>query len=106
VRRRDLFPHYRQLLQDKDQDVRGPACQALAIVCKHLGIESATQSVRPLLVELSKDSSDRVRELLASHLVELAPIFGRQNTLQLLLEPILTLLRDKVPDVRPRRSSL
>jgi serine/threonine-protein phosphatase 2A regulatory subunit A len=98
--RRDLFPHYRQLLQDKDPDVRGPACQALATVCKHLDMNVITQSVRPCLLELSKDSSDRVRELLANHLIELAPIFGRQHTLQLLLEPMLTLLRDKTPDVR------
>ena len=98
--RRDLFPHYRQLLQDKDGDVRGPACQALATVCKHLDISVVEQSVRPCLLDLSKDASDRVRELLANHLIELAPIFGRQNTLNLLLEPMLTLMRDKNADVR------
>lgn len=80
--------------------MRGPACQALATVCKHLDVDVVTQSVRPCLIDLSKDTSDRVREELANHLIELAPVFGRQHTLQLLLEPMLTLLRDKTPDVR------
>ena len=39
--RKELFPHYRQLLQDKDADVRGPACRALSEVCKHLDIEAS-----------------------------------------------------------------
>jgi hypothetical protein len=69
-------------------------------VCKHLDIDVVKQSVRPCLIELSKDASDRVRELLAEHLIELAPIFGRKHTRELLLEPMLTLLRDKTPSVR------
>jgi hypothetical protein len=69
-------------------------------VCKHLDIDVVKQSVRPCLIELSKDASDRVRELLAEHLIELAPIFGRKHARELLLEPMLTLLRDKTPVVR------
>ena len=99
--RKELFPHYRQLLQDKDADVRGPACRALSEVCKHLDIDVIEQSIKPCLNELAKDSSDRVREQLANHLIDLAPVFGRQYTLAILLEPLLTLLRDKTPDVRP-----
>lgn len=80
--------------------MRGPACQALPTICRHLDVDVVKQSVRPCLIELSKDCADRVRELLAEHLIELAPIFGRKHTRELLLEPMLTLLRDKTPAVR------
>jgi hypothetical protein len=55
--------------------------------------------VRPKLLELAKDSSDLVRELLADHLIKLAPVLGKQQTIDLLLEPLLALLRDRTPEV-------
>lgn len=79
--------------------MRGPACSALPAVCQHLESSALTQMVRPKLVELAKDSSDLVRELLADHLIKLAPVLGKQQTIDLLLDPLLTLLRDRTPEV-------
>lgn len=99
--RSEIFPHYLNLLSDQDADVRGPACSALPAVCQHLDSSALTQMVRPKLLELAKDSSDLVRELLADHLIKLAPVLGKQQTIDLLLEPLLALLRDRTPEVTP-----
>lgn len=88
------------LLSDTDADVRGPACVALPEVCRHLEAPVLAQQLRPRLIDLAQDSSDLVRELLAEHIVELAPVLGRQQTIDLLLDPLLVLLRDKTPEVR------
>lgn len=97
--RTELFPHYMGLLSDTDADVRGPACVALPEICRHLEAPVLAQQLRPRLIDLAQDSSDLVRELLAEHIVELAPVLGRQQTIDLLLEPLLVLLRDKAPEV-------
>ena len=81
--------------------MRGPACSALPAVCQHLDSSELTQMVRPKLLELAKDSSDLVRELLADHLIKLAPVLGKQQTIDLLLDPLLALLRDRTPEVLP-----
>lgn len=99
--RSEIFPHYLNLLSDQDADVRGPACSALPAVCQHLDSSALTQMVRPKLLELAKDSSDLVRELLADHLIKLAPVLGKQQTIDLLLDPLLALLRDRTAEVPP-----
>jgi len=88
------------LLSDTDADVRGPACVALPEVCRHLEAPVLAQQLRPRLIDLAQDASDLVRELLAEHIVQLAPVLGRPQTIDLLLEPLLILLRDKAPEVR------
>lgn len=54
----------------------------------------------PCVKELSADSSQYVRSALASVVMELAPVLGKQATIDHLLPVFLSLLRDDFPDVR------
>ncbi|KAF3588530.1 hypothetical protein F2Q69_00027531 [Brassica cretica] len=59
-------------------------------------------NVIPTLVwqELSTDSSQHVRSALASVIMGMAPILGKDSTIEHLLPIILSLVKDEFPDVR------
>jgi serine/threonine-protein phosphatase 2A regulatory subunit A len=54
----------------------------------------------PCVRELSTDSSQYVRSALAGVVMELAPILGKDNTIEHLVPIFLSLLKDEFPDVR------
>lgn len=54
----------------------------------------------PCVRDLAADSSQYVRSALASVVMELAPVLGKQATIDQLLPVFLSLLRDDFPDVR------
>lgn len=54
----------------------------------------------PCLQQLVMDSSDHVRQALASVMNDMSPVLGRESTINHLLPMLLTLLRDTNPEVR------
>lgn len=58
------------------------------------------KEVLPCVKELAADSSQFVRAALAGLVMELAPILGKQATIDQLLPVFLSLLKDDFPDVR------
>ena len=58
------------------------------------------KDILPSIKELAADTSQYVRSVLASVAMELAPVLGKQNTIEHLLPVLLSLLKDDCPDVR------
>jgi serine/threonine-protein phosphatase 2A regulatory subunit A len=59
-----------------------------------------THDILPAIRQLVRDESSPVREALASDIMGLAPLYGREGTQEHLLELFLLLLRDETPEVR------
>ena len=58
------------------------------------------KEILPSVKELAADTSQYVRSVLASVAMELAPVLGKQSTIEHLLPVLLSLLKDDCPDVR------
>lgn len=56
--------------------------------------------VLPCVRDLSTDASQHVRAALATHISGLAPLLGKDATIEHLLPLFLHLLKDEFPDVR------
>ena len=54
----------------------------------------------PCVRDLSQDSSQHVRAALANHIAGLAPLLGKESTIEHLLPLFLHLLKDEFPEVR------
>lgn len=119
-----LVPAYEKLLQDPEAEVRTAATFNLALVargCKAMvpvppaggrppteaemtdyqgpRITAAERLVKRV-TSLTEDDSEHVRAALAMVATELAPILGRDATINHLVPPVLLLLRDAASEVR------
>jgi serine/threonine-protein phosphatase 2A regulatory subunit A len=56
--------------------------------------------ILPCVRDLSADSSQHVRAALGTHISGLAPLLGKDATIEHLLPLFLHLLKDEFPDVR------
>ncbi|KAK4375533.1 hypothetical protein RND71_006210 [Anisodus tanguticus] len=88
-----------------DQDsVRLLAVEDCAALGKLLEPKDCVAQILPVIVnfaqELSLDSSQHVRSALASVIMGMAPILGKDATIEQLLPVFLSLLKDEFPDVR------
>lgn len=54
----------------------------------------------PAMKELVMDSSQHVRSAMSSVAMDLAPLLGRQNTVDQLIPVFIRCLRDEFPEVR------
>lgn len=119
-----LIPAYEKLLQDPEAEVRTAATFNLALVargCKApvpvpppggrpptesemLNYQGPRVTAGERLVKrvtsLTEDDSEHVRAALAMVATELAPILGRDSTINYLVPPVLLLLRDAASEVR------
>lgn len=66
----------------------------------NLSVLQILRDILPCIKELATDSSQFVRSALAGVVMELAPILGKQATINHLLPVFLSLLKDDFPDVR------
>ncbi|KAF8647457.1 hypothetical protein HU200_065368 [Digitaria exilis] len=124
----DLVQAYVRLLRDNEAEVRIAAAGKVTKFCKILSAEIAIQYILPCvkvclsvtqklvqfctsnfqrtylfqlyLQELSSDSSQHVRSALASVIMGMAPVLGKDATIEQLLPIFLSLLKDEFPDVR------
>ncbi|KAM0821336.1 hypothetical protein ACQ4PT_072307 [Festuca glaucescens] len=115
--RADLVPAYVRLLRDNEAEVWIAAAGKVTKFCRILRPQVAIQHILPCVKELSSDSSQHVRSALASVIMGMAPVLGKQlgtlgnlislisgflqdATIEQLLPIFLSLLKDEFPDVR------
>uniref|UniRef100_A0A6N2MXQ9 Phosphatase PP2A regulatory subunit A/Splicing factor 3B subunit 1-like HEAT repeat domain-containing protein n=1 Tax=Salix viminalis TaxID=40686 RepID=A0A6N2MXQ9_SALVM len=96
--RMDLVPAYVRLLRDNEAEVRIAAAGKVTKFCRILSPEHAIQHILPCVKELSSDSSQHVRSALASVIMGMAPVLGKdaQSNSFFIFYP----LKDEFPDVR------
>ena len=101
VCRKELLAPFAKLLEDMEAEVRVATATSLSGFSRHLTEKAIITSIVPLVKVAAQDSTPFVRAAVASAVLELAPILGKQNTIDYLLEIFLLLLRDQFPEVRP-----
>jgi serine/threonine-protein phosphatase 2A regulatory subunit A len=68
--------------------------------CAIINHQTVLALIVPCIKALTSDASQHVRAAFAAHVSDLAPMIGKQNTIDHLLPLILTLLKDEASDVR------
>lgn len=89
-----------KLLRDGEAEVRVAAAGKVSALCKLLKSDAVTSAVVPCVKDLAADTSQYVRSALAAVVMELAPVLGKNATIELLLPVFLSLLKDEFPEVR------
>ena len=108
IARQHLASAYAGLLKDQEPEVRAAASTRLKDVCYLLQPASAAGSpdsvvvttILPCLRDLVADPNQHVKSAVASVIMGLAPIIGRDATIEQLLPLFLVLLKDEAADVR------
>lgn len=93
------------LMNDNEGEVRRAICKQIAPFCEHLNKFPLTREIiagkiTPVLDSLSQDPQESVRSSLASSIAQLAPILGKQGTIDKLFPIFLIMLKDECPEVR------
>ncbi|KAJ3381725.1 hypothetical protein HDU84_004889 [Entophlyctis sp. JEL0112] len=104
----DLIHAFVQVLKDNEAEVRTAASTqspGLKIVRKArfsaiIDKETVLREIIPCIRELVSDSSQHVRAALATEISSLAPILGKEQTIEHLLPLFLLLLKDDASEVR------
>jgi hypothetical protein len=97
----ELVPLFVRLLRDGEAEVRTAMAKTVADFVKIVQpLDVCIQQILPCIKELSSDQSEHVRCELASVVTGLAPSFGKEHTLNHLLNMFIALLKDDVPQVR------
>jgi len=117
--REELIGQYVQLLKDNEAEVRSAASSQIpgagfffpplspaTLKCLSLGLSKLLEKevilarIVPCVRDLSQDSSQHVRAALANQINGLAPLLGKEATIEHLLSLFLQLLKDEFPEVR------
>ncbi|KAJ1418998.1 protein phosphatase 2, partial [Ochromonadaceae sp. CCMP2298] len=91
---------FTSLLSDAEPEVKAAAASHLAAVAQKLAKHTVLSMVIRTGQHLSTDPSDFVRSFFAAEVGQLAPLLGREDTVQHVLPLLLTLLRDESSEVR------
>lgn len=83
-----MFPNHRLLLT------------CILGFCRLLDKDTLLAEVMPSIEDLVSDQSQHVRSALGTQISGLAPILGKEKTIQHLLPMFLTMLKDEFPEVR------
>ncbi|KAJ0495429.1 putative armadillo-like helical protein [Helianthus annuus] len=107
--RKTVFAHILPVIvifsQDKSWRVRYMVANQLYELCEAVGPEPTkydgfgSSITKPQPLELSSDSSQHVRSALASVIMGMAPVLGKDSTIDQLLHMFLSLQKDEFPDV-------
>ncbi|CEL92259.1 unnamed protein product [Vitrella brassicaformis CCMP3155] len=100
-----VIPKYITLLEDQEHEVRTVATAKLVDIFRRFPEWKGWPTFRSTIETLNKlvtDQTSLVRGALATTVLELAPIFEQDLTLEHLMPIIIALLRDQVPEVRLR----
>uniref|UniRef100_A0A336M5T6 Protein phosphatase PP2A regulatory subunit A n=1 Tax=Culicoides sonorensis TaxID=179676 RepID=A0A336M5T6_CULSO len=104
ITKTDLVPAFQFLLKDSEAEVRTSAATKVKEFCANLDKASQEQIIMthilPCVKELVSDPNQHVKSALASVIMGLSPILGRQNTIEHLLPLFLIQLKDEWPEVR------
>ncbi|KAK6127711.1 hypothetical protein DH2020_038551 [Rehmannia glutinosa] len=118
----EIMSMFEDLTHDDQDSVRLLAVEGCASLGKLLEPQDCASQILPIIIsfsqrvinflhdcrnllyssfpELSSDSSQHVRSALASIIMGMAPILGKDATIEQLLPIFLSLLKDEFPDVR------
>ena len=100
----DLVPAFQNLIKGCEPEVRAAASLKLKEFCENLSADYRENviltEILPCSKELVSDTNQHVRSALASVIMGLAPILGKDNTIKHLMPFFLALLKDECPDVR------
>ncbi|XP_070221877.1 serine/threonine-protein phosphatase 2A 65 kDa regulatory subunit A alpha isoform [Bos mutus] len=99
-----LVPAFQNLMQDYEPEVRAAASYKLKEFCENLSADYRENviltKILPFSQELVSDTNQHVRSALASVILGLCPILGKDNTIEHIMPLFLALLRDECSDVR------
>uniref|UniRef100_A0A8C5P2H4 Protein phosphatase 2, regulatory subunit A, beta n=1 Tax=Jaculus jaculus TaxID=51337 RepID=A0A8C5P2H4_JACJA len=100
----DLIPAFQSLLKDCEAEVRAAAAHKVKELCENLPIEGRDtiimNQILPYIKELVSDTNQHVKSALASVIMGLSTILGKENTVEHLLPLFLAQLKDECPEVR------
>ncbi|XP_074256670.1 serine/threonine-protein phosphatase 2A 65 kDa regulatory subunit A beta isoform isoform X3 [Saimiri boliviensis] len=100
----DLVPAFQNLLKDCEAEVRAAAAHKVKELCENLPIDDREtiimNQILPYIKELVSDTSQHVKSALASVIMGLSTIVGKENTIEHLLPLFLAQLKDECPEVR------
>ncbi|ELW64244.1 Serine/threonine-protein phosphatase 2A 65 kDa regulatory subunit A beta isoform [Tupaia chinensis] len=100
----DLIPAFQNLLKDCEAEVRAAAAHKVKELCENLPIEGREtiimNQILPYIKELVSDTNQHVKSALASVIMGLSTILGKENTIEHLLPLFLAQLKDECPEVR------
>ncbi|CAF4428907.1 unnamed protein product, partial [Adineta steineri] len=100
----DLVNAYCSLLKDPEAEVRAAAASKLKDFCNNLPTDTREQvimaQILPCVKDMVGDMNQHVKSALASVIMGLSPILGKDNTLEHLLPLFLNQLKDDYPEVR------
>uniref|UniRef100_A0A183IBZ9 Protein phosphatase PP2A regulatory subunit A n=1 Tax=Soboliphyme baturini TaxID=241478 RepID=A0A183IBZ9_9BILA len=104
IARNELVTAFISLLKDMEAEVRAAAAGKVCEFCEALPQPGRDQliltQILPCVKELASDANQHVKTALASVIMGLAPILGRDGTVEHLLPLYLLLLKDETAEVR------
>lgn len=104
ITKNDLVPAFCSLLKDCEAEVRSASAHKVKEFCQALDPANRERlimdQVLPCVKELVNDANQHVKSALASVIMGLSPILGKENTIEHLLPLFLTQLKDECPEVR------
>lgn len=100
-----LVPNIISLMKDNEAEVRKAISKQLPGFAKLVSAADSSnsivlQEIVPVVNQLSMDESENVRSALASEITGLAPILGKESTIEYLLPIFVEMLKDEFSDVR------
>lgn len=96
---RAFVPEFIKFMQDNEAEVRTAIAKQVPGFCR-LVTPANLDKIVANVDELSRDSSQHVRAALGSEISALAPLLGKEKTIETLLPTFLQMLEDDFPDVR------
>uniref|UniRef100_A0A672SDM0 Serine/threonine-protein phosphatase 2A 65 kDa regulatory subunit A beta isoform-like n=1 Tax=Sinocyclocheilus grahami TaxID=75366 RepID=A0A672SDM0_SINGR len=104
ITKTDLVPAFQNLLKDCEAEVRTAAANKVKVFCENL-LEDSRETIimthiLPCVKELVSDTNQHVKSALASVIMGLSTILGKDNTVKHLLPLFLVQLKDECPEVR------
>ena len=97
----DIVGLYESLLQDKEPEVKSEGVSKLTDLGKHCSPSLITEKLLPIINAYTvHDNSQHVRGSLALSICDLAGFIDKENTLKLVIPPVVQLLKDQATEVR------
>ncbi|GCB74897.1 hypothetical protein scyTo_0019679 [Scyliorhinus torazame] len=104
ITKKDLVPAFQNLMKDCEAEVRASTASKVRDFCENLPTDGRQQIIMthilPSVKELVSDANEHVKSALASVIMGLSPMLGKENTVEHLLPLFLTQLKDECPEVR------
>jgi len=104
ITKTDLVSAFSSLLKDVEAEVRAAAAKKVKDFCQNLDKNDQENvimtNILPCVQELVNDPNQHVKSAMASVIMGLSPILGKNNTIQHLLPLFLNQLKDECPEVR------